>query len=152
MPTPSRLATLLAPLPKALLVLLVVLAAAAWPVHALMGEGALLAMGLAGLISFVGFVLGRIPHLILTEGPEAIFHASLAGLGMRLLGTLAIAAPVLLFSSLPQTPFAVGLVLSYFALLGVEVVDLVRAGRALTPLDPAGRDEAHSGTDGAPTR
>ena len=145
----------LPPLLKALALVAALVAAAAWPAHALWGGMGLLAFAVAAGASLVGFALGRLPHLLLTQGSDALFHAALAGLGARLLGTLAIAAPLMILSGLPLTPFAVGLLLSYLALLVLEVVDLVQAshrleaGRAQSATGP--QDEALSAPDGVDT-
>jgi len=136
-------------LPKATLVVAAVTAAAAWPVHAWAGPEGVIALALAAAVCLVGAILGRIPHLFFRKGPDAIFHAALAGLGLRLLGTLALGAPLLLFTSLPQMPFAVGLVVVYFSLLLLEVRDLVVASRTLEVQDTEPRAPER---DGAPTR
>jgi hypothetical protein len=114
---------------KAVLVLTAVAAVAAWPVYALGGARGLEAFGVALAVCMVGAVLGRLPHLFFKRGPDALFHASLTGLGLRLLGTLAVAAPLLLFSGMERVPFAIGLVVAYFALLVLEVRDLVTSSR-----------------------
>lgn len=123
---------------RATVLVAAITAVAAWPVRAWEGDEGLTAVLLAGAVSLVGAVLGRLPHLFFRSGPDAIFHASMAGLGLRLLGTLAIAAPIMMLSGLPLMPFALGLVLSYLSLLVLEVCDLISLSRA----DP----------DGVPTR
>jgi hypothetical protein len=137
---------------KATLVVAAVTAAAAWPVHAWAGERGLTALLVASAVGLVGAVLGRVPHLVFTRGPDAIFHASMAGLGLRLLGTLAIAAPIMMLSGLPLMPFALGLVLAYFSLLILEVRDLVVMGRAVPRTDGAVPAPGTANPDGVPTR
>jgi len=129
---------------KATLVVAAITAAAAWPVRAWAGDAGLTALLIASAVSLVGAALGRLPHLFFRRGPDAIFHASMAGLGLRLLGTLAIAAPIMMLSGLPLVPFALGLVLAYFSLLILEVRDLV----VLSRLPPV----AAADPDGVPTR
>lgn len=130
---------------KATLVVVAVAAAAAWPVRAWAGDAGLVALTVASAVCLLGAALGRLPRLFLGRGPDAILGASMAGVGVRLLGTLAIAAPLMLLSGLPLAPFAVGLILAYFSLLVLEVWDLTgqsRRAAAQHPADP----------DGVPTR
>mgnify|MGYP001821773971 CR=1 FL=1 len=129
-----------------------VTAVAAWPVHAWAGDQGLTALLIASAVGLAGAVLGRLPHLFFS-GPDAIFHASMAGLGLRLLGTLAIAAPLMMLSGLPLMPFALGLVLAYFALLVLEVRDLVVLSRsASTAAAPHAAAPRAADPDGVPTR
>ena len=121
---------------KAALTVAAVIAVAAWPMHMWAGDDGLTALLIAGAVAWVGSVLGRIPHLFFRSGPDAIFYASMAGLGVRLLGTLAIAAPIMILSGLPLMPFALGLLLAYFALLVLEVHDLILQSRR-TPTSQA---------------
>lgn len=118
---------------KATLVVAAVTAAAAWPVHAWAGERGLTALLVAAAVCLVGAVLGRVPHLFFRKGPDAVLHAAMAGLGLRLLGTLALAMPLAFFTGLPRAPFALGLLLTYFPLLALEVRDLVLLGASATP-------------------
>jgi len=129
---------------KATVTVAAVTAAAAWPVHAWAGDEGLTALLIASAVGLVGAVLGHLPHFFF-RGPDAVFHASMAGLGVRLLGTLAIAAPIMMLSGLPLLPFALGLVLAYFSLLILEVRDLIVLGRS-APLSGA------TDPDGVPTR
>lgn len=134
-------------LAKALLVVGAVAIVTAWPAYALAGPDGLAALALAALVSLLGAVLGRAPRLVFRHGPDALFHAAMAGLGLRLLGTLALAAPVMLFAGLPTIPFALGLVPTYLALLVLEVRDLVVRSRTLVAGEPC-----PPGPEGAPTR
>ena len=137
---------------KATLLVAAVTAAAAWPVRAWAGDEGLTALLIASAVSLAGALLGRLPHLFFRRGPDAIFHASMAGLGLRLLGTLAIAAPIMMLSGLPLMPFALGLVLAYFALLVLEVRDLILLGRAPPASDAVPPARGATSPDGVPTR
>lgn len=126
------MSTFLGYLPKATLVVAAVTAVAAWPVHAWAGSAGLTALVVAAAVCLAGAALGRVPHLFFRRGPDAILHASMAGLGLRLLGTLAIAAPLAFFTDLPRLPFGVALILDYLALLVLEVRDLSVKSRTAT--------------------
>ena len=139
-------------LSMAVLVLAAVGAVVAWPVHALFGPEGLQAFAIAFGVCMAGAVLGRIPHLFFKRGPDALFQASLAGLGLRLMGTLAVAAPLLLFSELERVPFAIGLMIAYFALLLLEVKDLVSASRATPESGEAEPEAGFANQDGVATR
>lgn len=114
---------------KALLAVLALCGVAAWPIHALAGPRGLLAFGVGAGVGLLGAAVGRLPHLFF-KGPDAIFHASMAGVGARLLGTLVLAVPTLLLTGLPRLPLAAGLVLTYLMLLVLEVRDLLAISRA----------------------
>lgn len=133
---------------KATFTVAAVTAVAAWPMRAWAGDEGLTALLIAAAAGLVGAVLGRVPHLFFRSGPDAIFHASMAGLGVRLLGTLAIAAPIMMLSGLPLMPFAIGLLLAYFALLVLEVRDLIVLSRKAPPTAAPGAADP----DGVPTR
>lgn len=132
----SGMTTYLRHLLKTLVLILALCLVAAWPVVALSGSRGLVAFLLGAAACWVGAALGRLPHLFF-RGPDAIFHASMAGVGARLLGTMTVASPLLLISDLPRMPLAAGLVLAYLMLLVLEVWELMALSRTLTST-PAG--------------
>jgi hypothetical protein len=139
---------------KAFLAVLALCGLAAWPVHALAGRAGLAAFGVGAGVCLLGAAIGRIPHLFF-KGPDAIFHASMAGVGARLLGTLVLATPLLFLTGLPRLPLAAGLVLTYLMLLVLEVRDLMAVSRVEAspptgPVEPS--PTANPTANGVPTR
>ncbi len=134
---------------KSLAITLAITLLGAWPVHALWGPDGVIGLALGAAAALLGAVAGRIPQLFFRQGPDALFHAAFAGVGVRLLATLVLAAPLMLLAPYPRESMAIGLVLTYLSLLIVEVRDLLVASRGeQTPT----LDRPRHGHDGAPTR
>lgn len=134
---------------KPLAITLAITLLGAWPVHAFWGRDGVIGLALGAGAAFLGAIAGRIPQLFFRQGPDALFYAAFAGVGVRLLATLVLAAPLMLLAPYPRESMAIGLVLTYLSLLVVEVRDLLVASRG-EQSPTLGRP--HHGHDGAPTR
>ena len=84
----------------------------AWPALALEGKQGLAGLAIGVGIGLLGALLGHLPRLFFREGPDAVFHAAFAGIGVRLFSTLILAAVALFLLPIPREPVAIGLVLS----------------------------------------
>lgn len=114
---------------RALLVVAGVFAVAAWPAWAWAHREGLLGLGLAGALCLAGALVGhavsRAVHRVL-EGPTRGTSALNAGIGSRLLVTLALSLVVIIVEPFRLLPFAVWLLLYYVSLLALEVFVAVR--------------------------
>jgi hypothetical protein len=116
---------------KAILVTAAVTAAAAWPAHALGGDGGLAAVLAGAGVALLGAILGRLAGALVPGGqPESAAQAALVALGARLLSTASMALVVLVAAPVPRLPFAAGLALAYGALLLLEVREALAGVRA----------------------
>lgn len=114
---------------KAALIVIGVYAVAAWPAHLWDGSDGLLGLALAGGIGFVGALVGYAAQCAvarIVEGPTRGISAINAGLGSRLLVTLALSLVVVIVEPFRLMPFAVWLLLYYVALLCLEVFVALR--------------------------
>lgn len=101
----------------------------AWPAWALAGVRGLWGLAVGVGVALLGALLGHLPRLFFRRGPDAVLHAALAGVGIRLLATLALALVAIFSFPFPREAVAMGLVLAYLSLLAIEVRDLVVLGR-----------------------
>ena len=114
---------------RALLVVLGCAAVLAWPAWAWDGSDGLLGLGLAGALCFVGALAGQgVVRAVyrVVEGPTRGITALNAGIGSRLLVTLALSLVVLILEPFRLLPFAVWLLAYYVSLLCLEVFVAVR--------------------------
>jgi hypothetical protein len=114
----------------------------AWPAHLWKGPPGWAALGLAAGVTVMGALVGRVLMLALRRmdtGPEAGPRATQAGIGGRLLATLALTLPVIVAKPVPAVPFVAFLAVQYLAQLVLEVfVSLRELGQNHGPQDPAG--------------
>lgn len=109
----------------------------AWPTVALAGGGALVAMGAAALLAFVGALLGYLPltRRAAAASVEARAQAWMIGLGVRLFATMAVLLALWSASIPHRTAFLVWTGVLYAALL---VLELVVVARSLSAADRPG--------------
>ncbi len=118
----------------------------AWPAWALARGSGLIALAVGVGIAWLGAVLGHLPLLFFRRSEDAVLNAALAGVGIRLLSTLAMAVVALFSLPFPREPLAIGLVLAYLSLLAMEVRGLVSLSRASVAGPRAGPPEKADGT------
>ncbi len=114
---------------RALAIVVAVYAVAAWPAHAWDGRDGLVGLGIAGLVCFVGALVGQLVQRAVyrvVEGPTRGVSALNAGIGSRLLVTLALSLVVIILEPFRLMPFAVWLLLYYLSLLCLEVFVALR--------------------------
>ncbi|MDJ0972931.1 MAG: hypothetical protein QNJ98_00550 [Planctomycetota bacterium] len=114
---------------RALLVVVGCFAVVAWPAWAWDGTDGLIGLGLAAALCFVGALAGQgVVRVVYraVEGPTRGITALNAGIGSRLLVTLALSLVVLIMEPFRLLPFAVWLALYYVSLLCLEVFVAVK--------------------------
>ena len=130
-------------LPRQLLLVLalvvVVCALAAWPAWLWGGEEGLLALGVAGLICLLAGALARVATAALkgvSTDDSAAPQAVQAGIGVRLILTLAASLPVILTHWVPQKQFVAWLGLHYLSQMALELfVSMREVGQNHGPID-----------------
>ena len=114
------LATLLAVLVTALL---------AWPFEVWVGDAWLATVGLAGGICLIGAAAGRVAAVLLAglnPAPEEAPKATQAAVAVRLLVSLFLVFPAIIWKWVPGTAFVVALAVHYLAQMALEVFVALR--------------------------
>lgn len=114
---------------KAFAVCAGVYALAAWPASLWDGRDGLVGLAIAGGLCFVGALVGQMVQRAVfrvSEGPMSGVNALNAGIGSRLLVTLALSLVVVMLEPFRLMPFAVWLLLYYVSLLCLEVFVALR--------------------------
>lgn len=117
----------------------------AWPAWALAGPAGLAGLAVGVGVALLGSALGHLPLLFFRRGPDAVFFAALAGVGVRLLATLALALVAVFALPFPREAVAIGLVLAYLSLLAIEVRGLIVLGNRDVSRPRAGPQEEVDG-------
>lgn len=102
-----------------------------WPTRRLGGEPALLAMPLAVAVTAIGSIVGGLPVLLARASGDVKPHVVLLSMLVRLFAVVALAALVLLSTSVSLTPFLLWLAIGYVALLVVDTGYAMRLSRSL---------------------
>jgi hypothetical protein len=99
-----------------------------WPARALAGAEGIPALAIGVGISLLGALLGHLPVFFTKPGSAQLLPMALAGMGIRLLATLALAGAAFFLLQTPREPLGIGLVLAYLSLLALEVRGLIVLG------------------------
>ena len=119
--------------------LVAICAAGAYPTSRLSGADGLVAMGIAGGVSFVGACLGFLPSALAPSRYESRVQAAMLGIVVRLFVTLAAVLAVLASgAAAARTAFVAWIGIDYAAMLALETVVVLRAVRR--PEAPPGQE------------
>ena len=122
-----------------LALVVIVCCLAAWPAWAWGGEAGLQALGVAGVICLLAAAAARLVTALLkglSSDASAAPQAIQAGIGVRMMLTLAASLPVFLTDWLPQKQFVVWLGLHYLTQLALEVfVSMRELGQNHGPIE-----------------
>ncbi len=111
---------------RAFLTALASLGVLAYPAWLWGKQDGVLALGVAIAVCFVGALVGHLPHHFFRGRDEDVANATMAGFGLRMLTTGAIAFAIASMSSLPRTQFMIWVAVVYLVFLVLEVMVMTR--------------------------